>query len=129
MTIREAAWLPSVLAALVQFILPFFTNLDSGLSASINAAVAFAAAIVTAFLVSAEKGLAFLAGSGNALIQLALGFNIHLTDSQQAGLAMLLTLITAAYTRTQVVAPKPPVPVTAGRRPITTVTSQAGGQL
>lgn len=105
--IREAALIPSVIAALVQFVLPFFTSLDPHLSASINAAVAFVAALVTAFLVSGEKGLAFLAGSGNALVQLALGFNIALSDSQQAGLAMILTLVTAAYTRTQVTAAKP----------------------
>lgn len=105
MQVREAAWIPAAVAALIQFVLPFITDMSQPVAAAINGALAFVAALVTAFLVSAEKGLAFLVGSGNAIIQLAAGFGITMTDAQQAALAAFLTLIAAGYTRTQVVAP------------------------
>lgn len=105
MQVREAAWIPAAVAALIQFVLPFATDMSQPVAAAVNGALAFVAALVTAFLVSAEKGLAFLVGSGNAIIQLAAGFGITMTDTQQAALATFLTLLAAAYTRTQVVAP------------------------
>lgn len=105
MQVREAAWIPAAVAALIQFVLPFATDMSQPVAAAVNGALAFVAALVTAFLVSAEKGLAFLVGSGNAIIQLAAGFGIAMTDTQQAALATFLTLLAAAYTRTQVVAP------------------------
>lgn len=105
MQVREAAWIPAAIAALIQFVLPFATDMSQPVAAAVNGALAFVAALVTAFLVSAEKGLAFLVGSGNAIIQLAAGFGITMTDTQQAALATFLTLLAAAYTRTQVVAP------------------------
>lgn len=129
---REVAMLPALVAALIQFLLPFFTALDPETTSVINAGVAFLAALATAFMASAEKGLAFLAGAGNTIVQLALGFGVHLTDAQQSLLATLLTLITAAFTRTQVVAPKPPVPVvqtTDARGQVIQVPNQTGGQL
>jgi len=105
MQVREAAWIPAAVVALIQFVLPFVTDMSQPVAAAVNGALAFIAALVTAFLVSAEKGLAFLVGAGNTIVQLAAGFGIIMTDAQQAALATFLTLIAAAYTRTQVVAP------------------------
>lgn len=105
MQVREAALIPAAVAALIQFVLPFVTNMTQPVAAAVNGGLAFVAAVVTAFLVSAEKGMAFLAGAGNTIIQLAAGFGITMTDMQQAALATFLTMLAAAYTRTQVVAP------------------------
>lgn len=105
MRVREAAMIPALVAALVQFLLPFFTDMTPQLAGAVNGALGFVAALITAFAVAADKGLALLAGSGNLIIQLAAGFGIAMTDAQQATLATVLTLLAAAFTRTQVVAP------------------------
>lgn len=107
MRVREAALIPAFIAAVIQFLLPFFTDMSAELAAAVNGGLGFVAALVTAFAVSVDKGLALLAGSGNLIIQLAAGFGIAMTDSQQATLATVLTLLAAAFTRTQVVAPVP----------------------
>lgn len=132
MKIREAAMLPALVAAFIQFILPFFTNFTPETSGVVNGALAFAATLITTFMVSAEKGLAFMAGSASTLIQLGIGFGLHITDSQAAVFASLLTMVAAAYTRTQAVAPKPAVATRliaeqGGR--VVQVPNQAGGQL
>lgn len=126
MKIREAAWGPALVAALIQFIVPFFTK-DQETVTLINAALALLAGLVTAFLVSAEKGLALLVASGNTIVQLALGFGLTLTDGQQTVFATILTLIAAGFTRTQVVAPVAAVPVQRVAAPAQVINRQTGG--
>lgn len=125
MRIREAAMVPALVAAFIQFFLPFFTD-DTQVVGAVNAALAFLAGLATAFLVSAEKGLALLAGSANSLIQIAFMFGIALTDHQQATLATLLTLIAGAFTRTQVVAPVAAAKVTRVQAPAQVINRQTG---
>lgn len=127
MKIREAALVPALIAAVIQFLLPFLVSADQELVGAINAAVAFAAALVTAFMVSAEKGLAFLAGAANSLIQLAFAFGVPLTEGQQALLGTILTMIAAAFTRQNVVAPIAPANVKTVQGPQNVVTRQTGG--
>lgn len=128
MRIREAAMLPALFAALIQFLLPFFVD-DAQTTAVLNGAVAFVAGLVTAFLVSAEKGLAFLVGGANTIIQLAAGFGLTMTDSQQALLATILTMVAAAFTRTQVVAPVARAAVQSVQEPAPVIRRQTGGSL
>lgn len=123
---REAAMIPGLIAALVQFLLPFFHSIPLDVIGGVNAVVAFAAGLTTAFLVSQEKGLALLVGSGNTLIQIALAFGVHLSDAQLSLLPTLLTLIAAAFTRTQVTAPVAPAPAAPAQ---VTIKNQAGGQV
>lgn len=111
MRVREAAMIPALIAAFIQFFLPFVVHYDVETAATVNATLAFVAGVVTAFLVSADQGLAVLAGSANALIQLAAGFHWSFTTAQEAALGTLLTMIAAAFTRTQVTAAKPAVPL------------------
>jgi hypothetical protein len=111
MRVREAAMIPALIAAFIQFLLPFFTDMTPQLAAAVNGGLGFIAALITAFVVSVDKGLALLAGSGNLIIQLAAGFSIVMTDAQQGALATVLTLLAAAFTRTQVVAPVAAAPV------------------
>lgn len=121
MKVREAAMIPALVAALIQFLLPFFTDMTPQLAGAVNGGLGFVAALITAFAVAADKGLALLAGSGNLIIQLAAGFGIAMTDAQQATLATVLTLIAAAFTRTQVVAPVAAGPVRVTAPQATTV--------
>lgn len=117
MRVREAAMIPALIAAVIQFLLPFFTDMTPQLAAAVNGGLGFVAALITAFAVAVDKGLALLAGSANLIIQLAAGFGIVMTDAQQATLATVLTLLAAAFTRTQVVAP-------VGAAPVKSVTEQ-----
>jgi hypothetical protein len=117
MRVREAAMIPALVAALIQFLLPFFTDMTPQLAAAVNGGLGFVAALITAFAVAVDKGLALIAGSGNLIIQLAAGFGIAMTDAQQATLATVLTLLVAAFTRTQVVAPVAAAPVKAVAAP------------
>lgn len=122
---REAAMIPGLLAAFVQFLLPFFHSIPADVVGGVNAATAFLAGLVTAFLVSQEKGLALLVGSGNTLVQIALAFGVHLSDAQMSLIPTILTLVAAAFTRTQVSAPVAPAPVQAAP----SIRNQAGGQV
>lgn len=108
--VREAAMIPALIAAVIQFFLPFLVNVDGETISAINAALGFTAGVVTAFLVSADHGLAVLAGSANAIIQLAAGFHWAFSSAQEAALGTFLTMLAAAFTRTQVTAARGPSP-------------------
>lgn len=129
--IREAAMTPALVAAVIQVISVFvfpFTDEQMGL---LNAAVALLAAVVTAFSMAAEKGLAVLLGGANVLIQLAMAFGLELSTAQQMAAATLATLLAGWLTRQNAVAPVSAAgqPVVMARTTATPIVRQTGGSL
>lgn len=124
MKFREAAMIPTVGAAILQLISVFLFPLTNEQLSLVNGALALIAGAITAFAVSAEKGLAALVAVGNAVVQVAIGFGLDLTTGQVAALATALTVIAGLITRTQVIAP-----VGAVATPVApAVVNQSGGR-
>lgn len=72
---------------------------------ALNATVVFVAGCIVAWRVAAEKGIALLGGVAKSLAALALAFGAHLSPELQSSLMLVVTMGTAFYLRTQVVAP------------------------
>lgn len=123
MNFREAAMIPTVGAAILQLISVFLFPLTNEQLSLVNGALALIAGAITAFAVSAEKGLAALVGVGNAVVQVAIGFGLDLTTGQVAAIATALTVIAGLVTRTQVTAPVAPTMA----KPVVAIPNQSGG--
>lgn len=125
---REPAIALAAFAALVQFLATYFFDWTTEQQGLINGAAVVIVGALTAWAVSAEKGLAFMAGVAQAVISLALGFGATITADQQTAIMAVVTTVVGLFVRTQVVAPQPDV-VNGTPAQRTTIQSQTGGNL
>jgi hypothetical protein len=104
---EPALWLGAI-ATVVQFVARFIFPLTPDEQGAINAVAVLALGAVTAFMVSAEKGVPALLGVLQGLLALGLAFNLHLDPSAQATIMGIATMIASLITRQLVVVPVPP---------------------
>lgn len=128
MKIREVSMLPAVIAALINFISQFVVTLTDTQQSVLNAVVVAVAGAITAWSVSAEKGLAALATVAQALIALSLGFGAHVTVAGQAAIMTLVTVTIGFIVRQLVVAPVAATAVRVATAPAAVIPNQAGGR-
>jgi hypothetical protein len=105
---REPALWLAVVAAAVQLVAYWVFPLTDAQQGVINAVATALFGTITAFAVSAEKGVPFLLGLLQALIALALAFGLKLDPGAQVAIMAFATTVASFITRTQVVAPVPP---------------------
>lgn len=94
------------LAALVVSVIPGITP---GWQTVIESVVYAAAGALTAAMVASDKLAPALMGLATALINLAVAAGAHLDDSQQTAIMTAVSLLVAAFIRTQVDAPLPKI--------------------
>lgn len=99
-----------VLGPLAAVLVSLAPGLSPGWQVGITTAVYAAAGVVTALIVASDKLAPALLGFGQALLNLALAAGAPLTDPQQTAIMTAVSLVIAAFVRTQVVAPLPPAP-------------------
>jgi len=95
------------LAALLVSLAP---GLSTGWQAGITSTMYAAAGVATALVVASDKLAPALLGFGQALVNLALTAGAQLDEGQQTAIMTALSLLVAAFVRTQVTAPLPPIP-------------------
>jgi hypothetical protein len=105
---EPALWLATV-AALIQFLSAQVLDLTPGQQGALNAVAVAVVGAITAWRVSAEKGVPALVGVLQALLALGLAFGLDMTAEAQSTLMALVTALASLWVRTQVVAPEPPV--------------------
>ena len=99
-----------VLGPLAAVLVTLAPGLSSGWQLGITTAVYAGAGVATALVVASDKLAPALLGFGQALLNLALAAGAPLTDPQQTAIMTAVSLVIAAFVRTQVVAPLPPAP-------------------
>jgi hypothetical protein len=107
---REPALWLATFAALVQFLSAQVLDLSVGQQGALNAVAVAVVGAVTAWRVSAEKGVPALVGVLQALLALGLAFGLDMSSEAQSTLMALVTALASLWVRTQVVAPVPPAP-------------------
>jgi uncharacterized protein (DUF697 family) len=112
---REPALWLALLAVIVKLSTAFGLDLTDKQQAVINAAAAALVGVLVA--ISVHDGIsAAVLGLVQAGIALAIGFGLHWTPDQQATVMSFAAALVAMWTRTQVIAKKPPVSGTTGLR-------------
>ncbi len=102
---REPAVWVAVFAAALQLAVALGLPLDTETQAVINAAIVALAGFVTAVWVKRDGQLAAGLGLAQAAIAVGIGFGLKLSPEAQAALMGFLSVVAAAFVRTQVVAP------------------------
>ncbi|MEV6633865.1 hypothetical protein AB0M54_24250 [Actinoplanes sp. NPDC051470] len=105
---RDPAFYVGLAAAAIQFFSLFVTELSGGQQAALNAVVVALAGFATALWVRRDGQIAALVGVAQAVVSGVLYFGIDLSAERQASIMALITLVAAAFVRTQVEAPAPP---------------------
>lgn len=103
---EPALWLGTIAAA-VQLTSYLAFPLTPDQQSLINAVAVALFGAITAWMVSAEKGVPASLGLLQAIIALAIGFGWHLSPGVQTSIMATATALAAFLTRTQVVAPIP----------------------
>lgn len=101
---REPAQWVALLSGLVIFCTPLL-KLDAAQSGALMAVVTAAGGLWTAYLVSAEKAAAAVAGLVKALVALAAAWRWDWSPDATAGLMVFVEAVVALWLRQQVTAP------------------------
>lgn len=106
---REPAvvWV-GLVAPAVQLILSFL-GMGPELQTVLNALVVALCAVTTALLVKSDRLLPAILGLIQACIVVGLYFGAHISDTQQALIMTVVGGVVAAFLRTQLEAPVPPM--------------------
>jgi hypothetical protein len=102
---RDVAWWVALVAAVVQGVSAFFFPLSTDEQGVINAVAVAIAGLLTAIAVKSDNLLPLIVGLGKAVLALGVSFGLGWTPSQQSTLMVIVTLVAAAFVRTQVTAP------------------------
>ena len=107
---REPALaLIGVLGPLAALIVSLIPGMSPGWQTTIESAVYAGAGVATAAVVTSDKLAPAVLGLGQALLNVALAAGVPLTDQQQTAIMTGVALLVAAFVRTQVTAPLPPL--------------------
>ena len=104
---REPAVVLGLFAACVQLLSATLMDWSVAQQGYINAVAVALAGVLTAWAVSEEAIIAALSGVAAAVVALALSFGLALSPDLQAAIAVMVTMLGAFWTRTQVVARVP----------------------
>lgn len=102
--IREPVQIAGGAAALIQFISSQYWPLTVGEQGALNATVVAVLGFVAAASVSAERGVPAFAGLLQAVVALAAAFDLQLPAATQVAAGIVVSMVTAMFVRTQVVA-------------------------
>lgn len=108
---REPAVFLALLGALVSAFSAFVLHLSVDQQGVIGAVAALIVGVATA-AVTHDGVVAAILGLVKGLFLLMISFGLHLSTDNQAVLYTLVAALLAAFVRTQVTAPEPPVAVT-----------------
>lgn len=107
-----ALWL-SLVATALKLISAFWLHLSDDHQAILNAAVAAAVGVAVAVMVR-DGQVAAILGFVQAALAVAVGFGLNIDAEHQAIIMSFVGTALAAFVRTQVIAPVPPVKVIDG---------------
>jgi hypothetical protein len=105
---RDPALYLTLVATAVRLLAAFVIHLSDEQQAVLNAVATAVAGAIVAAIVNRDGQVPALLGVAQALLALAVGFGLHISAENQAIIMSFIGAITAAFVRTQVVAPVAP---------------------
>lgn len=107
---RDPVWYLNLFAALVMGVATFVLPLTENQQGTLNAVAIAVAGLIVAWKVG-DGQLALVVNAFKAIIALAISFGLHLTPEQQMVVMTVVVAVGSAFTRTQVTAPVPAIPI------------------
>lgn len=105
---REPAVWVAVAAAAITLATTLGLPLTPEQQTILNAAIVAVAGLVTAVWVKRDGQLPAVLGVAQALLAVAVGFGLNWGPERQSAILAMITVLAAAFVRTQVVAPRGP---------------------
>lgn len=102
---REPVLVTAFLAAVLQVVSSLFLHWSDNQQALLNAAIAALLGFLAAAAVAFDKALPAVVGVVQAIISVAVGFGLHVTDSQLSMITAMVAAGVALWTRDRVTAP------------------------
>lgn len=102
---RDPALYLTVFATAVRLGAAFLFHISDEQQAVLNAVATAVAGLIVAVMVRHDGQVAAILGLAQALLALAVGFGLNISAENQAVIMSFIGAVTAAFVRTQVVAP------------------------